>query len=374
VLGEIVVHSAGEYIAVNSTTGIAYQASQGTGEIAVIDGSTNTLITFIDLTLNGAPHMPYQIAIDEAQNLIYVGAKSPEPEPSALIPDANGKYGCKAIRELPSDEAPPGQEELDCWHPGAVIVIDGNTNTVVGSFLAGDDPEGVMFAKATGKVYTSNEDDGSITVAKAAKRNTNGAITPAQVLGTIIHGNFVSGWWQPTCDANNYCGQRGVADLWPTASACYGIDDEAEEADKMTVDPAGNIYITDDRYRVAKINGVTDKVVEVIVIPGYDCERTVPDDSPVVFRNTANNIAYMAKGQGKLYVVSEQNTVTLIEWKRVGKMMVRTLKTITIPGAEELDAITTDWTNNHVYITDESLAALWIMKGACANGAGPCVK
>jgi DNA-binding beta-propeller fold protein YncE len=364
VVGEIVVHSAGEYIGVNSKTGRAYQASQETGEVAVIDGATNKVLAFIDLTLNGAPHMPYQIAIDEAQNLIYVGAKSPEPEPYGLIP-VNGKYGCKAIRELPSDEALPGQEELDCWHPGPVIVIDGFTNQVVGSFLAGDDPEGVVFAKATGKVYASNEDDGSITVAQGAKRNSNGTITPPQVLGTIIHGKLVSGWWQPTCDANNYCGQRGVADLWPTASACYGIDDEAEEADKMAVDPAGNVYIIDDRYRVAKINYSTGKVDKVLAIPGYDCERSIPDGSEVLLRNTANNIAYMALGQGKLYVVSEQNTVTLID---PVKMTIKA--TLTIPKAVELDAITTDPALNQVYITDESLAALWILKGACANGVG----
>jgi hypothetical protein len=138
----------------------------------------------------------------------------------------------------------------------------------------------------------------------------------------------------------------------------------------MTVDPAGNIYITDDRYRVAKVDGKTDRVVEVLAIPGYDCERSVPDDTPVVFRNTANNIAYMALGQGKLYVVSEQNTVTLIEWKKQGKKTVPVLTTLTIPGAVELDAITTDPSNNHVYITDEALAALWILKGACANGQG----
>lgn len=366
-LGEIVVHSEGEYIGVNSTTGRAYHASQGTGEVAVIDGSTNTVLAFIPLTLDGDVYQPYQVAIDEAQNLIYVGAKSPEPEPNAL----NGPpYGCKAIRELPSDEAPAGQEELDCWHAGAVFVIDGNTNMIVGSFLAGDDPEGVVFAKATGKVYASNEDDGSITVAKAAKRNSNSTITPPQVLGTIIHGVRTNTWWQPTCDANNYCGERGVADLWPSPSACYGIDDEAEEADKMAVDPSGNVYIIDDRYRVAKINGATDAVVEVLAIPGYNCEASVPDGSNVVFRNTANNIAYMASGQGKLYVTSEQNTVTLIEWKKQGKKTITTLTTLTIPGAVELDAITTDPSNNHVYITDESLASLWILKGACANGVG----
>jgi len=193
------------------------------------------------------------------------------------------------------------------------------------------------------------------------------------VLSTIIGGVPVPGGWQPTCDENNYCGQRGEGtnlSLWPQLSACHGIDDEAEEADKMAVDPNGNVYITDDRYRVAKINGATDTVVEVLAIPGFDCEATVPDDSNVVFRNTANNIAYMALGQGKLYVTSEQNTLTLIEWVKQGKKTITKLTTLTIPGAAELDAIATDRGLNRVYITDESLASLWILKGACANGVG----
>jgi len=370
VVAEIVVHSEGEYIGVNSTTGIAYHASQGTGEVAVIDGATNEVVAFIPLELYNTEteqvdvYQPYQVAIDEAQNLIYVGAKSPEPEPNALI---GPPYGCKAIRELPSDEAPAGQEELDCWHAGRVFVIDGNTNTIVGSFLAGDDPEGVVFAAATGKVYASNEDDGNVTVAQGAVRNGDGSITPPKVLSTIIDGKPVDGWWEPECDENNYCGKREVLQvwLWPDLSACHGIDDEAEEADKMAVDPKGNVYIIDDRYRVAKINGQTDKVVKVLAIPGYDCEQSVPDDSNVVFRNTANNIAYMALGQGKLYIVSEQNTVTLID---PNAMKIKA--TLTIPGAVELDAITTDRALNQVYITDEGEPALWILKGACANGKG----
>jgi len=360
---------------VNSTTGIAYQASQATGELAVIDGSDNTVLTYIDLTLNGDPQSPYQVAIDEAQNIIYVGAKSPEPEPYAL----NGPpYGCKAIRELPSDEVPAGEEpEFDCWHPGPVIVIDGETNEVVSHFMAGDDPEGVVFAAATGKVYASNEDDGNITVAQGAVRNGDGSITAPYVIGTIIKGVRVPGWWQPTnCDENNDCGAKEDLQvwLWPEKSVCHGIDDEAEEADKMAIDPAGNVYIIDDRYRVAKIDGATDSVVEVLEIgkvgEDFDCEATVPDDSPVVLRNTANNIAYMPLGQGKLYVTSEQNTLTLIQWKVTRKKTTTTLTTLTLPEAAELDAITTDPSLNQVYITDENLASLWILKGACANGEG----
>jgi hypothetical protein len=193
------------------------------------------------------------------------------------------------------------------------------------------------------------------------------------VLGTIIKGVRVPGWWQPTtCDENNNCGAKEDLQvwLWPQVSACHGIDDEAEEADKMAVDPAGNVYIIDDRYRVAKINGATDAVVQVIAIPGYNCAETVPDDSPLVFHNTANNIAYMPLGQGKLYVTSEQNTATLIQWQKKGKKTLTTLTLLTLPEAAELDAITTDPALNQVYITDENLASLWILKGACANGTG----
>ncbi len=205
------------------------------------------------------------------------------------------------------------------------------------------------------------------------------------MLGTIIQGELVEGWWEPVCDpVTNYCGQRGEGtnlSLWTTLggtqnlSACHGIDDEAEEADKMAVDPDGNVYIIDDRYRVARIDGQTGTVVDVLeigrrgAIDGFDCEATVPDDTEVLFRNTANNIAYMALGQGKLYVISEQNTVSLIEWdKKKGKMTIKA--TLTIPGAVELDAPTTDPALNQVYITDEGQPALWILKGACANGTG----
>ena len=78
----------------------------------------------------------------------------------------------------------------------------------------------------------------------------------------------------------------------------------------------------------------------------------------------------MALGQGKLYVTSEQNTVSLID---PVKMTIKA--TLTLPKAVELDAITTDPALNRVYITDESLASLWILKGACANGKGKsCVQ
>lgn len=363
VIAEIPVHSEGEYVAVNSTTGRVYHASQGTGEVAVIDPVTNTAVAFIAMMIGNDVYQPYQIAIDEAQNLIYVGAKAP---PISDPFKGTGPFPCKAIHEMPDDE-------YDCWNPGRVFVIDGVTNQIVSSFLAGDDPEGVVFASGTGKVYASNEDDGSVTVAMGAMR-IGDSITDPTVLSTIIRGVPQKGWWQPQCDNNNYCGERGQAALWPKLSACNGIDDEAEEADKMAVDPHGNVYIIDDRYRVGKIDAQTDFVVNVLEIPGYQCEQEVPDGSGIEFRNTANNIAFMAPDRAlaklkaneiawRLFVTSEQNTVSLID-----PISMTLTQIITIPDAVHLDAIATDPNLNRVYITDEELARLWILDG---NGQTP---
>ena len=137
----------------------------------------------------------------------------------------------------------------------------------------------------------------------------------------------------------------------------------------MAVDPLGNVYIIDDRYRVAKINGLLDKVDKVLAIPGYDCEAEVPDGSKVVFRNTANNIAFggfRVKVPGtklyvpvsRVFVTSEQNTVSLID-----PLSMKLSQIITIEGAGELDAITADPERNSVFITDEELSALWVLQG-----------
>jgi len=49
VTSRILVHSEGEYVAVNSKTHLVYYASQGTAEIGVVDGLTGKVLTFIPL-------------------------------------------------------------------------------------------------------------------------------------------------------------------------------------------------------------------------------------------------------------------------------------------------------------------------------------
>ena len=148
----------------------------------------------------------------------------------------------------------------------------------------------------------------------------------------------------------------------------------------MAVGPLGNVYIIDDRYRVARINVRYDKVDKVLAIPGYDCVTEVPDGSNVEFRNTANNIAMGAFNVAipgtkltipvwRLYITSEQNTVSLIN-----PLTMTISQVITVEGAGELDAIAADPARNSVFITDEELSALWILQGQCADGVRSACK
>jgi DNA-binding beta-propeller fold protein YncE len=352
---QITVHSEGEYLAANPATNLVYHANMRTSEVAVIDGATDTVVGYVSLVFSDGAWQPEGIAVDVAQNLIYVGAKAP---PLEWEEEGTKPPGCEMIPD------PLEEHGVECWNPGRIFVIDGETNQLARaadftplSFLAGDDPEAIVFAAATNKVYAANEDDGTITVGQGAVRTAAG-ITAPYVLSTISGGVAVPGWVRPACDAELNC--VPLEPLWPSASACAGWD-KAQEADKMAVDPAGNVYITDDKYRVAKIDHATDSVASVLGLGGYACPDPV---TGLLGANTANNIVISVAGDKvRLYVISEQNTISLID----PRTMTLT-STITIPGAVHLDAVAADGGINRLYVTDEEVPALYVLQGRCANG------
>ncbi len=352
---QLTVDSEGEYLAANPATNRIYHANMRTSEVAVIDGATDTVVGYVSLVFSDGAWQPEGIAVDVAQNLIYVGAKAP---PLEWEEEGTKPPGCEMIPD------PLEEHGVECWNPGRIFVIDGNTNQLARnsdftpmSFLAGDDPEPIVFAAATGKVYAANEDDGTITVAQGSQRTADG-ITAPFVLSTISGGVAVPGWMRPACDADLNC--VPLEPLWPSASACAGWD-KAQEADKMAVDPTGNVYITDDKYRVAKIDGATDAVTSVLGIGGYTCPDPV---TGLVGANTADNITVMVSGdKARLYVASEQNTISVID----PKTMTLTA-TLTIPGAVHLDALAADGGITRVFVTDEEAPALYVLQGRCALG------
>ncbi len=304
------------------------------GTLTVIDGNTDTVIA----TWYFQPGVePEGTAVDPATGVVYVAAKAPEGESA-------DDGTCSSGTPIPDIGEPA---DVECWTAGSIYAfsVDPLNKTIkwLKTIPAGDDPESIAFTD--GKVYAANEDDGTVTIATG--------LMPCE-----------AGW----------CGGDLLTDL-PVPLVPYSLKvvsyantlaciENQFEADKM-VAGNGSVYVTDDRSRVAKITGTA--VIGAWEIPGATvCEQIPNSDGGGL--NTANNVGFMQKeGKGLLYVVSEQNTIAIFNPETM------TLKTtVIIPEARHLDGITTDFSANRVWLTDEEVQAIFVLQGACANGTGIC--
>ncbi len=307
------------------------------GTLTVIDGRTDTVVATYQFAEGVEPE---GVAVDLLRNIVYVGTKVPEPEPS----NGSCPWGTYFIDE-------DGDEE--CWTAGSIVAFRAANITAgpIKIIPAGDDPESVVFGN--NMIYAANEDDGTVTVARAVTGNGGG--------GGLITDTPVYSPTYPPYSLGVFYGYG------PNTLAC---PDKQYETDKMAVDLFGSVYITDDKSRVAKIRNaevVAETTVPIDPLLGQ-CDLAKGNDENGL--NTANNIAFMLTNRGPaIYVVSEQNTVAVLDPQTLA------LKTtITVPNAVHLDAIGVDVFANRVWITDEVLSVVFVLQGPCANGTGPCVQ
>ncbi|MBZ5537189.1 MAG: hypothetical protein LAO31_14640 [Acidobacteriia bacterium] len=346
------INNENEYIAIDSTRNLIYvgtkfsiEAADPRGTLTVIDGDTDTVIAAWYFARGIEPE---GVAVDSVNGVVYLGAKAPEGEAS------NNDY-CSSGTLIP-DVAEPG--DVECWTAGTIYAFFFDpidlTLTKLKEIPAGDDPESVVFDPVNRLVYAANEDDGTVTIATAVYPDGSGG----ELLTDL-----------PRPPTQPYA--LGLAPYslgvfygdGPNPLACI---ENKFEADKMAAG-GGSVFITDDRSRVAKITVAT--VDDTVDIPGATVCEEIPN-SDGGGANTANNIAYMQKDdKGLLYVVSEQDTVAIFD-----PATMELKATITIPGAQHLDAIGVDSAANRVWITDEVLHAVFVLHGACAKGTGVCIK
>lgn len=308
------------------------------GTLTVIDGETDTLIASYQFPEGVEPE---GVAVDFERNVVYVGAKAPNPEPeNGVCP-----WGTWFIDEDGEDE---------CWTAGSIYAFNAADITAgpLKIIPAGDDPEPVVFVD--NKVYAANEDDGTITIARAVERDGSGGqlITDTPAYSPALPPYSLGVFFN----------------MGPNTLAC---PDKRYEADKMTMGWDGlawSVFITDDKSRVAKIQQaevVGQTTIPIDPILGQCIVTPSSDENGL---NTANNIAFMYTWPGSaLYVVSEQNTVAILDPKTLALKA-----TITIPSAVHLDAVAADSFAKRLWITDEDLMTVYVLQGACVDGTGPC--
>ena len=312
------------------------------GTLTVIDGNTDSVIA----TWTFDPGIePEGVAIDPATGIVYLAAKAPEGE-------ANNDDVCSSGTPI-YDVGEPG--DVECWTAGHIyaFLVDRAANPIIKllkDIPAGDDPESIAFQN--GMIYAANEDDGTITVASAVYPDGTGGwlLTDFPSPPVLPYSQGVSPY------------SLGVFyNYGPNPLACV---ENKFEADKMAAGK-GSVFVTDDRSRVAKITGTA--IVGMFNVPGATVCESIPN-SDGGGSNTANNVAFMPRSDGGLlYVVSEQNTIAVINPATMTQK-----STIVVPGAQHLDGIAVDSAANRVWLTDESLQAVFVLQGACTNGTGVC--
>ena len=312
------------------------------GTLTVIDGNTDSVIAtwYFDPGIE-----PEGVAVDPATGVVYLAAKAPEGE-------ASSDDVCSSGTPI-YDVGEPG--DVECWTAGHIYAFFVNpadkTIKLLKDIPAGDDPESIAFQN--GMIYTANEDDGTVTVASAVDPKEGGGgvlLTDVPMPPVMPYSQGVPPY------------SLGVFyNYGPNPLACV---ENKFEADKMAAG-GGSVFVTDDRSRVAKITGTS--IAGMFTVPGASACEAIPN-SDGGGSNTANNAAFMPRSDGGvLYVVSEQNTVAVINPATMTQK-----STIVVPGAQHLDGIAVDSVANRVWLTDESLQAVFVLQGACTNGTGVC--
>lgn len=145
------------------------------GGVAVIDASTNNVVTNISVGTN-----PQNLAFDSTNGDIYV-ANSGSNSVSVINTSTNTKIGS----DIPVGNTPLGITFNSAKntiyvansHDTTVSIIDDNTNTVISTFTGLQDPFGVTYDPSTGKIFVSYLGLGIIQVLDPTTGGSGG-ITP----------------------------------------------------------------------------------------------------------------------------------------------------------------------------------------------------
>jgi YVTN family beta-propeller protein len=161
------------YVAVNSVTNRVYVTSGN--DLLVIDGATNTIIARVPVATvsNVACLFTGSLSVNPVTNRVYVGsiclspgaATQAEPEPSPPTPPTSLPFPTPTPPRPPTPflfptPPPPPPPPPFGIRPGLVIV-DGQTNLVAGSVQAAsfNNPTGVAVNPSTNRVYLASGDD-----------------------------------------------------------------------------------------------------------------------------------------------------------------------------------------------------------------------
>ncbi len=295
------------WAAVDRATGHVYVTDSGSGNVAMINATTDQVVDFIPVGSG-----PDGVAVDKANGYVYV-----------------------------ANEA-----------SGNVTVIDGATNRAVESITVGGGPAGVAVDDANGYVYVIDLSSANITVINGATDTVVGSIPVSGELGIAVD------------DANGYVyvanpGAGTVTVINGSNDQVAGLINLGGSPWGIAVDPANGYVYVSNAYsdNVTAINGTTEAIVGSVPV-GKHPEGVAVDE--------ANGYVYVSNAYSNNVTVINAATDIAVGSIQVGNFP----EGIAVDGANAYVYVANVGWNGYVYGTGTTSNNMTVINGATNTAVG----
>ena len=318
--------------AFDSANGYVYVTDFLSNNVSVINGSTNNVISTIDV---GSPDAA---TFDSSNGYVYI-SNCFSSSVSVINGSTNNVISTIDVGQHPSGAAfdpSNGYVYVANAYSNNVSVINGSTDSVIATISVGSGPSGVAFDPINGYIYVTNYESDNVSVINGSTNN---------VISTIDVGSYPQ---RAAFDsANGYVYvtnflSNNVSVINGSSNKFISTVDVGSYPHGVAFDPTnGYIYVTNDGSgNVSVINGSTNNVISTIDV-GSSPYGAVFDSS--------NGYVYVTNtGSGNVSVINGSTN--------------RVISTISV-GLGPLGAAF-DSANGYVYVTDFTSGSVLVINGS----------
>ena len=318
--------------AFDSSNGYVYVTDFLSNSVSVINGSSNRVISTIDV---GSPDAA---TYDSSNGYVYV-SNCFSSSVSVINGSTNNVISTIDVGQHPSGAAfdsSNGYVYVANAYSNNVSVINGSTDSVIATISVGSGPSGVAFDPINGYIYVTNYESDNVSVINGSTNN---------VISTIDVGSYPQ---RAAFDsANGYVYvtnflSNNVSVINGSSNKFISTVDVGSYPHGVAFDPTnGYIYVTNDGSgNVSVINGSTNNVISTIDV-GSSPYGAVFDSS--------NGYVYVTNtGSGNVSVINGSTN--------------RVISTISV-GLGPLGAAF-DSANGYVYVTDFTSGSVLVINGS----------
>jgi len=159
-------------MAVDSKNDLLYVANELSRSISMVDTKKNQLIKNIRV-----PFIPYELVVSKESGYLYVVSDKQnalfvvDPEDELVLETIPIAHPCGIAINQDTNTIYASSEE-----DGIIHIIDGYTNSEIGTIGVGEGPRGMAVDQKTGMIYVANSKSGSISIVSDSSHEVIGEI------------------------------------------------------------------------------------------------------------------------------------------------------------------------------------------------------